>query len=169
MNAIRTVCHNVKGKISVFPCIFHHIPSVQLQHFVGVGAKLSPKVGLIGGIIEVVVIGVDASCVLCKMGILLGKFFHPSHLKLYNLLDDLLLFLGIIKEDGLSSSSSFFLKYMAMFFVPSGVEIIEYADLLSSSWFHIILISAISMLITFFAAAKAVEITERLMQRRKAA
>ena len=58
---------------------------------------------------------------------------------------------------------------MAMFFVPSGVEIIEYADLLSSSWFHIILISAISMLITFFAAAKAVEITERLMQRRKAA
>lgn len=93
--------------------------------------------------------------------------FPPAVISLFLLL--LLLFLGVIKEDGLSSSSSFFLKYMAMFFVPSGVEIIEYADLLSSSWFHIILISAISMLITFFAAAKAVEITERLMQRRKAA
>ena len=93
--------------------------------------------------------------------------FPSAVISLFLLL--LLLFLGIIKEDGLSSSSSFFLKYMAMFFVPSGVEIIEYTDLLSSSWFHIILISAISMLITFFAAAKAVEITERLMQRRNAA
>ena len=91
--------------------------------------------------------------------------FPPAVISLFLLL--ILLLSGAIKEEGLDASSGFFIKYMALFFVPSGVEIIEYTDLLASSWIHILAISAISLVITFLAAAKAVEITERIMRRRE--
>lgn len=69
---------------------------------------------------------------------------------------------GIIREEQLSESASFFSRYMALFFVPAGVEIIESLELLRSSWLPIVLISLISLFVTFLVAAKAVEITERL-------
>ena len=93
--------------------------------------------------------------------------FPPAVISLFLLL--ILLLKGVIKEEGLEATSGFFIRYMALFFVPSGVEIIEYADLLAASWFHILAISAISLVITFLAAAKAVEITERIISKRKAA
>ena len=91
--------------------------------------------------------------------------FPPAIISLFLLL--VLLITGAVKEEGLEASSRFFLRYMALFFVPSGVEIIEYTDLLASAWFHILVISAISLVITFFAAAKAVELTERLVVKRR--
>lgn len=90
--------------------------------------------------------------------------FPPAIISLFILL--VLLATKVVKEEKMSRVSPFMLKYMAIFFIPSGVEIIEYTDLLASSWIHILIISMISLLITFFAAAKAVEITERIMRRK---
>ena len=74
---------------------------------------------------------------------------------------------GLIKEEALSESASFFSRYMALFFVPAGVEVIENFELLRSAWLEIAAISLISLFVTFFFAAKAVEVTEYLIQRRK--
>ena len=78
----------------------------------------------------------------------------------------ILLGLKIVKEEQLTETSSFFAKYMAMFFLPSSVEIIENLDVLRSVWVELIVISIVSLFITFFVAAKAVEITERLIGRK---
>ncbi len=91
--------------------------------------------------------------------------FPPAILAMFMLL--LLLSIRAVKEVHLENTSAFFARYMALFFIPAGVEIINYLDLLKDTWFYIILIAFISLLTTFFAAAKAVELTEKLMQRKE--
>lgn len=91
--------------------------------------------------------------------------FPPAILAMFMLL--LLLSMRAVKEVHLENTSTFFARYMALFFIPAGVEIINYLDLLKDTWFYIILIAFISLLTTFFAAAKAVELTEKLMQRKE--
>ncbi len=80
----------------------------------------------------------------------------------------LLLGMGVIKEHQLEGTADFLLRYMAMFFVPPSVEIIENLELLRSSWLPLVFISAVSLVTTFFITAKAVEITDRIMKRRNA-
>ncbi|MBO8436146.1 MAG: CidA/LrgA family protein [Spirochaetes bacterium] len=79
----------------------------------------------------------------------------------------LLMGLGVIKEEHLSTSASFFSRYMAMFFIPAGVEIIENLEMLKTSWIPLVLISIISLFITFLASAKAVELVEALSCKKK--
>ncbi len=79
----------------------------------------------------------------------------------------LLLVTGAVKETQLEESASFFSRYMAMFFVPAGVEIVENLELLRTSWLPLLAISIISLFITFLAAAKAVEGAECILARRK--
>ena len=75
----------------------------------------------------------------------------------------LLLLLGfrIVKEHQLEETADFFSRYMAICFVPAGVEILESAAMLRESWLPIVIISVISLLVTFLVAAKAVEIAEK--------
>ncbi len=81
----------------------------------------------------------------------------------------LLLFLmgsRIVKEEHLAISSAFFSRYMALFFVPAGVEIIENLEILKSSWLPLVAISIISLFITFFVSAKAVELVEAISHKK---
>ena len=80
----------------------------------------------------------------------------------------LLLGTGIVKEEHLAESASFFSRYMALFFIPAGVEVIENFEALRSAWIAVVIISLISLFVTFLAAAKAVEIAERIARRREA-
>ena len=74
---------------------------------------------------------------------------------------------GIVKETQLKESATFFSRYMAMFFVPAGVEIVENLEILRTSWIPLVAISIISLFITFFVAAKAVEIAEHVTAKRR--
>lgn len=81
----------------------------------------------------------------------------------------LLLFLlasGVVKEEQLAESASFFSRYMALFFVPAGVEVIENFEALRSAWIEVAAISLISLFVTFLAAAKAVELVEWISRRK---
>ena len=80
----------------------------------------------------------------------------------------LLLGTGIVKEEHLAESASFFSRYMALFFIPAGVEVIENFEALRSAWIAVVIISLISLFVTFLAAAKAVEIAERIARRKEA-
>ncbi len=80
----------------------------------------------------------------------------------------LLLFMtGAVKEEQLAESAGFFQSYMAMFFVPAGVELVENLELLKSSWLPLLIITIASLFTTFLAAAKTVEITEWLLEKRR--
>lgn len=79
----------------------------------------------------------------------------------------LLMALRIVKEEHLDNTSAFFAKYMALFFIPAGVEIVEHLDLLKETWLYILIISFLSLLVTFLAAAKAVEFTQWLIYRKR--
>ena len=80
----------------------------------------------------------------------------------------ILLWSKAIKEEWMQESASFFSRYMALFFVPAGVEVVENLETLKSSWIAIVVISLLSLFVTFLAATKAVEITERILTRGKA-
>ena len=71
-----------------------------------------------------------------------------------------------VKNIGKALESLDFSKLDSKKDIPAGVEIMNHLDLFMETWFYIIAVSFISLLTTFLAAAKAVEITERLMARK---
>ncbi len=79
----------------------------------------------------------------------------------------LLLASGIVKEEQLTECATFFSRYMALFFIPAGVEVIENLEVLKSSWPAVVGISLVSLFVTFLAAAKAVEFTEWIAGRKR--
>ena len=81
----------------------------------------------------------------------------------------LLLFLclltGVLKVEHVQEKADFLLENMAFFFVPAGVSIINYFDILKNSILQIIVICVVSTVVTFAAAAYTVKFTVRLADR----
>ncbi|NCC07868.1 MAG: CidA/LrgA family protein [Clostridia bacterium] len=80
----------------------------------------------------------------------------------------LLLLFGVLKVDHIRAKSNFLLSNMAFFFIPAGVNIINYFDILKSSFVQIFIICVISTLLTFAATAYSIRFTLYLMNRRRA-
>ena len=78
----------------------------------------------------------------------------------------LLLFLclaaGILKLEHLQEKADFLLENMAFFFVPAGVSIINYFDILKSNVLQIIVICVVSTVITFAVTAYTVKFAVKL-------
>ena len=59
------------------------------------------------------------------------------------------------------------MENMAFFFVPAGVSVMNYFDILKSTLVPFLIICIISTIITFVATAYSVQLVMRLMNRRK--
>lgn len=79
----------------------------------------------------------------------------------------LCLMTGVLKIEHVQEKADFLLGNMAFFFVPAGVSIINYFDVLKSSIFQLIVICVVSTVITFAATAYSVTLTVRLLEKRK--
>ena len=83
----------------------------------------------------------------------------------------LLLFLclvtGILKIHHIQEKSDFLLSNMAFFFIPAGVGMINYLDILAQNLIPLIVISVISTFITFAATAYSMKLALKLLNRRK--
>lgn len=83
----------------------------------------------------------------------------------------LLLFLclvtGILKIHHIQEKSDFLLSNMAFFFVPAGVSMINYLDVLVKNLIALVVISVISTFITFAATAYSMKLALKLLNRRK--
>lgn len=77
-----------------------------------------------------------------------------------------LLCLRVLNAKKIEGVSSFLLNNMAVFFVPSCVGIMRYADVFFENALPIILICAMSTPVVFFTAGTAVKLTMRLMNRK---
>lgn len=74
---------------------------------------------------------------------------------------------GILKLEHIREKSDFLLGNLAFFFVPAGVGIMNYFEVIKGSVMKLILVCVISTVITFAATAWAVTLTIRLMNRNK--
>ena len=72
-------------------------------------------------------------------------------------------FTGILKLEHIREKSDFLLSNMAFFFIPAGVSMINYLDILIENLVPILVISVVSTFITFIAAALSIRLTLKLM------
>lgn len=73
---------------------------------------------------------------------------------------------GLLKIEHIQEKSDFLLGNMAFFFIPAGVSIMNYFEILKSSAVQILIICVISTVVTFAATAFSVKLTIKLMSRR---
>ena len=105
-------------------------------------------------------------CLLCEGVVSLLPFpFPASVIGMVLLL--ILLLVQCLKVDHIREKSDFLLSNMAFFFIPAGVSIINYFDLLAGSLVPLLIICLASTLLTFAVTAYTVRLTRYLINRRK--
>ena len=73
---------------------------------------------------------------------------------------------GILKIEHIQEKSDFLLSNMAFFFIPAGVSMINYLDILKNNALQLVLICIITTIVTFFVTAYSVHFTMKLMNRK---
>lgn len=74
---------------------------------------------------------------------------------------------GVLKIDHIREKSDFLLANMAFFFIPAGVNMINYLDILKENWLPLLLICVITTVVTFAATAYSVRLAMRLLAGKK--
>ena len=73
----------------------------------------------------------------------------------------------VIKLKHIHETTDFVLTNLAFFFVPVTVTIVNYVDLIMENGVAFLVICVVSTVVTFAATAWAVQLTNRLMKRKK--
>ena len=79
----------------------------------------------------------------------------------------LLLSIGVLKIEHIREKSDFLLANMAFFFIPAGVSVINYFDVLKSSLLPLLAICVITTVVTFAATAYSIKLTLHLMRKKE--
>lgn len=105
--------------------------------------------------------------VICLMGEGIAKILpitFPS-----SVISMILLFLfllsKVLKPEHIKEKTNFLLKNMAFFFIPAGVGIMNYYDVLKGSILKIFIICLITTIITFLATAYTVKFVMKLQNK----
>ena len=106
---------------------------------------------------------------VCWISLLIEKLFpgiFPA-----SIIGMILLFLclaaGILKIEHIQEKADFLLENMAFFFIPAGVSIINYMDILKNAVVQLIIVCVVSTVITFAVTAYTVRFTMYLLRKRK--
>lgn len=73
----------------------------------------------------------------------------------------------VLKIEHIQEKSDFLLSNMAFFFIPAGVSMINYMDILKSNAVQLIIICVITTILTFAVTSYSIRLTMRLMNKRK--
>lgn len=79
----------------------------------------------------------------------------------------LALLIKIIKEKQIELIGDFLLKNMAFFFIPAGVSVMNYFDILKQSFFPFLIICAITLVLTFAVTAFTVSMIMNIVEKRE--
>ncbi|MCR5731518.1 MAG: CidA/LrgA family protein [Sphaerochaetaceae bacterium] len=106
---------------------------------------------------------------VCLIGEVISQLlpfsFPPAVLSMLLML--LLFFTPLLKPEKIESVATLMLGNMVLFFIPSGVQIVKYTDIIKDSWWKLVIICLVSLVITFFVTGTTVMLTIKLMKRRK--
>lgn len=75
-----------------------------------------------------------------------------------------LLFTPFLKEEHLGESADFMLRNMTFFFIPPGVSIIKYMDIVNAIWWQLLLVNVVSVIVCFAASSWTVMLVIRLQK-----
>jgi len=106
---------------------------------------------------------------ICLIGELIVGFLpfgFPGNIMAMILLVGLLVG-KVVKEDQIKEVSDFLLEVISLFIVPVSVGIIAYFDLIRSIWFQLLLISLITLILTFASCAFTIRLTMKILNRHK--
>ena len=81
----------------------------------------------------------------------------------------ILLLLRIVKPEHIKEKSDFLLGNLSFFFLPATVSIMNYVDVIWQNLIPFITICVVSTVVTFAAAAWAVRLANRLLERKEGA
>lgn len=70
----------------------------------------------------------------------------------------------LLKESSLGESADFMLRNMTFFFIPPGVSIIRYMDIINSIWWQLLLVNIVSVITCFAAASWTVVLVGRMQK-----
>lgn len=105
---------------------------------------------------------------ICWLGTVVEKLlpfaFPASVIAMLILL--LCLITGLLKVEHIREKSDFLLENMAFFFIPAGVNVINYLDILKASWLPLVVICTVTTVITFAATAYSIRLTILLLHRK---
>lgn len=73
----------------------------------------------------------------------------------------------VLKIEHIQEKSDFLLSNMAFFFIPAGVSMINYMDILKSNAVQLVIICVITTILTFAVTSYSIRLTMRLMNKRK--
>lgn len=73
----------------------------------------------------------------------------------------------VLKPKDIQQTGNFLLDNMPMFFIPVCVSVIEYWDVVVSSFWAILLISLLTTPLVFFVTGHVTQLTIRLIRKRK--
>lgn len=112
--------------------------------------------------------------IICLLGEFLSGLLPigiPSGI-LSMLLLYLLLLFRVVEESGIQEAADFLLKNMAFFFIPAGVNVMRYFDLLKNNLLPLVIICVVSTVLTFLGTVYTVEWVSKIVknggrQRRK--
>lgn len=79
----------------------------------------------------------------------------------------LLLLSGVVKPEHIQEKSDYLLANLPFFFIPAAVSIINYLDVLKSSLAALAVVCVVPTFLVFGVTAGVVQLTYRLMERRK--
>lgn len=115
---------------------------------------------------------------LCQFGVIFGVCWISQILQdllpipfpasvIGMLLLFVLLSTGVLKLKHIREKADFLLANMAFFFLPAGVSVMNYFDVLRSALVPLLVICLVTTVLVFGATALSIKATLRLMERRK--
>ena len=116
--------------------------------------------------------------ILCQVGVIFGvcwvsqilesllPFAFPASV-IGMLVLFLLLITRLLRVEHIQEKSDFLLANMAFFFLPAGVSILNYLEVLRSAALALVVICLVTTVLTFGATAWSVQLTVRLMKKRE--
>lgn len=72
---------------------------------------------------------------------------------------------GAAKTESLKETNDFLMENMALFFIPAGVGIVQYYDIMKNTVWQIVVICIVSTFVTFAATAYTVRFVTALQQK----
>lgn len=104
---------------------------------------------------------------LCWLSIVIANYLPlPIPSSIIGLLLLLICLLtGVLKVEHIQEKSDFLLGNMAFFFIPAGVGMMNYLDILKTSWFPLLIICTVSTVVTFAVTAYSIKLTLKLMSK----
>ncbi|MDY0303177.1 MAG: CidA/LrgA family protein [Sphaerochaeta sp.] len=104
-----------------------------------------------------------AFCLVGDLIATLLPFAFPGSV-LAMLLVLVLLSTGALKEQHLGESADFMLRNMTFFFIPPGVSIIRYTDIIHTIWWQLLVVNIVSVIICFAVTSWTVTLVIRLQR-----